>query len=46
MLSLPRSLLSHKGSGKWTVVDDGGKEIAKDLNKEEVLSMAKEYRAA
>jgi uncharacterized protein (DUF2235 family) len=30
----------HKGFGKWAVVDENGKEIAKDLTKDEASSMA------
>ena len=35
-----------QGLRQWTAVDDGGKEIAKDWNKEDALSMTKENRVA
>ncbi len=36
----------HKGFGKWTVLDDAGVEVAKNLTREEAKSMASKKRAA
>ena len=36
----------YKGFGKWSVIDDAGAEVAKNLTKEEALSMSAEKQAA
>ena len=36
-----RSMMAvHRGFGKWSVVDENGRDIAKDLSKEEAEAMA------